>query len=356
MTEPVKLGLGRGTRADGTPGVASSSIFGVDRLQFSYGDRVVLKELSFELGKGEVLGLLGPNGSGKSTAFGLISGLLAVQSGTLIYEGAKIASASRAMRRAMGVVFQSPSIDKKLTCRQNLRLAAGLHAIPKSEVADRVEAQLKRVGLTDRADDRAESLSGGMCRRLDIARALIHEPRLLVMDEPTAGLDEASFRGLWDRLERIRDQRELSILVATHRPEEAERCDRVMILNNGVVAASDPPAVLRAKMSSELLFLKGEDLHNISHVVRNLETSLPTDLQADIIAVDVQNDRVCVECESGHALIPRIVEAFPKGQLSSVELRQPSLADVFLKVTGQYLWESWAGATEPEDAEEESSQ
>jgi ABC-2 type transport system ATP-binding protein len=345
-TAKVETSSGDGVEDGRTPDAAvgtSTPLFEARGLGFSYGKRVVLDDVSLQLAKGEILGLLGPNGSGKSTAFGIVSGLLAAQKGGLSFEGNAIPTTSRKMRRAMGVVFQNPSIDKRLTCRQNLELAARLYAIPRAEVRERVDRQLQSVGLWERADENAEVLSGGMSRRLDIARALIHEPRLLIMDEPTAGLDEASFRGLWERLEQMRGQRELSILVATHRPEEAERCHRVMILNEGVVVATNTPSALRAKMSSELLFLKGEDLDDIVSKVRGLSPDVVTRVGAKILAVERQGDSVCVECETGHALIPRIVETFAQGRLSSVELRQPSLADVFLKVTGHTLWEDWTG-------------
>jgi ABC-2 type transport system ATP-binding protein len=166
-----------------------------------------------------------------------------------------------------------------------------------------------------------------MKRRLDLARALIHEPRLLLMDEPTSGLDEAAFRNTWERLDTMRAGRELSILVTTHRPEEGERCDRVAVLSGGKIIAVDAPQTLREQVAADVIVLSGKD-----------PAALCKEAQSHFdFPCRVDGDGVVMECEKGHELIPRIVEAFPNGRLDSVSLRRPSLADVFLKMTGTGL-------------------
>jgi ABC-2 type transport system ATP-binding protein len=227
----------------------------------------------------------------------------------------------------MGVVFQDPGLDPRLSCAQNLRLAARLHGICGKESEKRVAHYLEMAALSDRASDPVKQLSGGMKRRLDLARALIHEPRILLMDEPTSGLDESAFRQTWDRLETMRTGRELSILVTTHRPEEGERCDRVAILAHGKTIALDSPQALRQQVAHDVVVLRGDDLDSLRQLV--LEK-----FGADCI---VDGDALFIECEKGHELIPRVVEALPNGRLRSVSLRHPSLADVFLKITGYGL-------------------
>lgn len=301
------------------------SVLSVRGLCHSYGELEVLKGLDFDLDAGEVFGLLGPNGSGKSTAFAVIAGLQARQSGDIKFEGRAIQSADRQMRSAMGVVFQSPSLDPKLSCRQNLKLCARLTGISGKALTTRIDELLELADLRERADDLVGELSGGMCRRLDLARALSGEPRLLLMDEPTAGLDEAAFRSTWSRLNDMRKGRNLSILLTTHRPEEAEHCDRLAIINNGQAVVTDTPENLKRQVASDVVALTGTDSEGLCQIASAFGESR------------VFDGDVLIECEKGHELIPRLVESVPNGQLQAVSLRRPSLADVFLKVTGKGL-------------------
>jgi len=303
----------------------TNPVLKVRGLCHSYGDLEVLKGLDFELQPGEVFGLLGPNGSGKSTAFAVISGLQARQSGEIEFEGRALQTADRAMRSAMGVVFQSPSLDPKLSCRQNLMLCTRLTGISGKLLATRTEELLDQADLKDRADDLVGELSGGMKRRLDLARALSGEPRLLLMDEPTAGLDEAAFRNTWHRLDNMRKGRNLSILLTTHRPEEAERCDRIAIINSGKAVVTETPENLKQQVASDVVVLSGSEPEALCEIAASFGESR------------IDNGDVIIECEKGHELIPRLVESVPSGQLQAVSLRRPSLADVFLKVTGKGL-------------------
>lgn len=298
-------------------------------LTFAYGARPVLRGFDLSVRPGEVHGLLGPNGSGKSTALGVLAGLLPRQGGEVLWDGEPLPESTPAWRSALGVVFQSPALDPKLSARQNLSLAAGLQGFSREERGRRVERGLEQSGLESRADDLVGEFSGGMKRRLDLARALLHEPSVLLMDEPTAGLDEAAFREAWQRLDEMRAGTELTILVATHRPDEAARCDRLAVVSDGRVATVRSPEELRAEVGHDLLVLRGGD---------------PEALRAELaerlgLEGRVAGQEVLVDAERGHEQIPRIVESLPDGRLESVALRRPTLADAFFRVVGRRLEE-----------------
>lgn len=309
------------------PGPETPPLLAVRDLEAGFGARRVLTGLSFSVARGEVFGLLGPNGSGKSTTFRILTGLLEPRGGSLTFDGRPIRPGDRRLRRQIGVVFQSPSVDDYLTCRENLRLAAALHRVPRREAEQRAEAMLELADLADRADEPVKTLSGGMRRRLELARSLIHRPALLIMDEPTTGLDEASFARMWDRLLELRDREGVTILLTTHRPEEAARCDRLALMDGGVVVACDTPEALQRSVSGDVISLHGDDVERLAAVVRERFGLEPQPL----------DDGVRFVCERGHELIPRLVEAFPPGSLKAVNLKRPSLADVFLELTGREL-------------------
>ncbi|MCK6569886.1 ABC transporter ATP-binding protein [Myxococcota bacterium] len=307
----------------------------VRHLSVNFKTRSVLDDVSFSVARGEIFGLLGPNGSGKSTTFHVLTGVLRPRAGELVFRGTRIDPGERDMRRRMGVVFQAPSVDINLSCRENLLLAARLHRVPRSARDARVRDLLGLADLTDRADDRVKTLSGGMKRRLELARSLVHEPEFLILDEPTVGLDEASFERTWQRLTRLRAERGLTLLLSTHRPEEAARCDRLAVLDGGRVVTVDTPAALQARVSGDVVRLMGPDPEEIA---ATLAARFPH-------AVTVEAQGVALVVERGHEWIPRFVEAFPAGRLSAVEMHRPSLADVFLSLTGHAL--SDAGGLAP---------
>ena len=296
----------------------------------SYGDRKVLDGLSFEIQRGEVFGFLGPNGAGKTTTFQLLTGLLTAQSGELRLEGRKVVLGDRRLRLKLGVVFQSPSLDQKLTARENLALGAALYAVPRKAARERVARLLDFAELSDRADEPVQRFSGGMRRRLELARALVHSPEILILDEPTSGLDEASFQRAWARLARLREEEGLTVLVTTHRPEEAERCQRLLVLHRGRAAACDSVEGLRGRVSGDVVTVDLGDGLEPADAVRTLQEKLGLEARPGDRSVTIEHER-------GHEWIPRIVEAFPQGSLRAVNLRRPSLADVFLTLTGRAL-------------------
>ena len=294
------------------------------------GKAEVLHDVGLEIRAGEVFGLVGPNGSGKSSLLSIIAGLRPRFDGRIEFVFDDNSSCGVSHPRTaglLGVVFQNPSLDGKLTARENLHLCCLLDRDPSRIIAGKVDAALAEAGLSDVGAKRVSELSGGMRRRLDLARALLPRPRLLLLDEPTAGLDEASFRAFWTRIETYRAETGATLLLATHRPEEAEMCDRVALFARGKVVEVEDPALLKRKLSRDVLILTSD---NPELVEAGLASKLGLKARRS-------GNRILVEAEEAHALVPRIVESFPHGTLASVELRGASMADVFLKVTGQHL-------------------
>ena len=314
-----------------------ASVLDIRGLSHRIGDRPVLQDVSLEVEPGEIVGLLGPNGSGKSTLLGLLTGRWRPAPGTVRFEGEPMERVRRRFAAQLGVVFQQPALDGKLTARQNLRLAAMLHALPADEAAERVAEGLADAELTARADEPVETFSGGMRRHPDVARALLPRPRVLLLDEPTTGLDEASFRALWGRLlPRIREQR-LAVLVATHRPDEAARCDRLLLLHGGRVVREATPEALLQEVGRDLVVLHGDDPDGIVRRVAEWDGAL---------AVERVGAEVQIVCEDGSTLLPAVLAQFAPGEIAMAALRRPSLADVFARLTGETL----DGAAAPGEA------
>lgn len=306
----------------------------VQRLRHRFGARAVLDDLSFSVAPGEVVGLLGPNGCGKSTTLRAIMGALVPDAGRLVLDGHEVRFGGRRLRRRMGVVFQSGSLDARLSARENLELAAALYGVSRAEADRRIDELLALTGLTERARDRVLSFSGGMRRRLELVRALLHEPALLVMDEPTTGLDESAYRQTWQRITALRAARGLSVLLTTHRSDEAERCDRVVVVDGGRAIAEGSPARLRQRVSGDVLTLEADQPERLAEEIGR-RFSLPA---------AVVEGKVHIERERGHELIPRLVEALPAGRIQSLSMHRPSLADVFVKLTGRSLGQDADGA------------
>jgi ABC-2 type transport system ATP-binding protein len=299
----------------------------LEDVAFRYREREVLRGVSLEVRAGEIFGLLGPNGAGKSTLFAILAGLLRPAAGRLRLDGAEVPFGARALRAAAGIVFQDPSLDGKLTAAENLRLAAALRRVPRRAARARIDALLRAAGLSDRADEAVERLSGGMRRRLEIARALVHRPAILLMDEPTTGLDAAAFRDVWDGLAAVRRQEGLTVVLSTHRPDEAERCDRLAVVAGGRIAACETPDALRTRVPGDVVVVEADEPDGLAREIR-------ARLGVPARAVD---GTVQVERERGHELVPRIVEAFPPGRVRTVALRRPTLADAYLAVAGARL-------------------
>ena len=290
-------------------------------------NRVVLDDLYFEVAKGEVLGILGPNGCGKSTLLKCMTGLWKADRGTLWLDGEALEPTARKLRAVMGVVFQEPSLDNALTAAGNLKLAGALFGISGAEIHKRLEELLSFMELSGRANHKASTFSGGMRRRLELARSLIHNPEILLLDEPTAGLEPAAVQRTWQRILALRDFRELSVLVTTHRAEEAASCDRLVVMDRGHVVCTETPERLMSNVAGDVI---------------SMEVDEPDDLVRGLKEHFGANPRVVdglVEWErpDAHAWIPRIAEVFEPRLFHSMTVRRPNLADAFFHLTGHGL-------------------
>ena len=290
-------------------------------LGFRFGSRAALEDVSFSVSRGEIVGLLGPNGAGKSTAFRLLSGQLTPVTGQLLWCGRPVAASDRAYRGRLGVVFQEASLDLMLTARENLALGAALYGMPSGAAKPAIERALESSGLASRAHEKVKTFSGGMKRRLEIARVLLHGPSLLLLDEPGRGVDPEALSRIWAQLESERRERGLAMILTSHQSEEAERCDRVVFLDKGRVIAEDTPEGLRQRVSGDLLRIVGREPEILAATIRSRLS-----LEARVLGREV-----LVEAPAGHALVPRVVELFPVGSLESVAVVRPSLADIFAK-------------------------
>jgi ABC-2 type transport system ATP-binding protein len=306
-----------------------------------FGDRPAVDGLGFRVARGEILGFLGPNGAGKTTTFNLLSGLLSPDAGRVQLEGVEVPLGGRELRTRMGIVFQHPSLDPKLTGRENLEMGAALYGVTGAKAKERIARGLESSELTARADDPVERYSGGMRRRLELARVLLHDPEILLMDEPTQGLDVGATRRIWRQLLDLRAQTGLTILLTTHSPEEAEHCDRILVLDRGKVIAEGSPDELRGQVGGDVITLGGEDLDGL---VEGLKTKLSLEAK-------IADGAVVLEHEAAQEIVPRIFEAFPRGRIASVAMRQASLGDVFLKLTGKTI----DGADQDEAARKEAT-
>ncbi len=299
-----------------------------------YQDRTALNGVSFDVMPAELFGLLGPNGSGKTTLFRILSTLMVPTSGTATIAGIDAVRQPGALRRHIGVVFQAPSVDLKLTAYENLWHQGHLYGLRGSDLKARINEILARVGLLDRASDLVETFSGGMQRRIELAKGLLHHPEVLLLDEPTTGLDPGARRDLWQYLAMLRDQERVSVIVTTHLMEEAERCDRLAILNEGNLVALGTPEALTREIGGDVILLEARDPQSMADRIRNK-------FQVDATVMD---NRVRLEIENGHRFVPDVVEAFP-GEIQSLSVSKPALEDVFIHRTGHRFWSEDADAT-----------
>ena len=295
----------------------------IQNINFSYDQKTVLKNLSFELKKGEILGILAPNGAGKTTLFQILTGLFPIQKGEIYWEGEKL---TNILRKNIGVVFQEPSLDKNLFAYENLILSASLYRVPFQKAKERAHELLDFMDLRTQANDLVKTFSGGMKRRLEMIRALIHEPSLLILDEPTSGLDERGFQKIWKKLKEAQKEKNLSILLNTHRIDEGEKCDRLLILDQGKIIADDSPENLKRKIKGDIIFAKTKDPQGVLDQLK----------QKFSITGQLTKQKILhLEMKDGASFIPIIVQSFPEKTFDSISLNRPTLADVFLHLTGK---------------------
>src|SRR5436309_6410108 len=308
--------------------LVDSPVISVRDLVHRYDDRAALNGVSFDVRPAELFGLLGPNGSGKTTLFRILSTLMIPSAGKALVMGCDAATEPAHVRRQIGVVFQAQSVDPKLTAYENLWHQGHLYGLRGAALKMRVAEILARVGLADRAKERVEAFSGGMQRRVELGKGLLHHPGVLLLDEPTTGLDPGARRDLWQYLQILRDEEHVSVLVTTHLMEEAERCDRLAIMNEGNLVALGTPAELKSEIGGDVILLDAaRDADSLAQHIRNRFH----------VATTVLGNQVRIEQEAGHRFVPDVVEAFP-GEIQAISVSKPALEDVFIHRTGHKFW------------------
>ena len=310
-------------RGVGKQEMASVPAVSVQNLVYRYGERDALKGISFLVEPGQVFGLLGPNGGGKTTLFRILSTLLLPADGRAEVFSVDVAKDPLGVRRQIGVVFQNQSLDRRLTAAENLVHQGHLYGLRGNILRDRIDRALDRVGLADRRNSVVETLSGGMRRRLELAKGLLHSPRLLLLDEPSTGVDPGGRRDFWDYLQLLRREEGVTILLTTHLLDEADKCDRLAILDEGSLVAQGTPSGLKSEIGGEVVILAAGDPHA-------LLADLPAgwDIQASVVGGAVR-----FEHPEGSRLAARLMEELPQ-QIESVTVSRPSLEDVFIHMTG----------------------
>ena len=303
----------------------------VNDLTRRFGDVLAVNKLSFAVNPDEVFGLLGPNGAGKTTTLNMLCTILKPTFGTATINGIDVTRHPSQVRRMIGIVFQEPSIDDRLTGRENLEMHANLYGVPHLEQKKRIDEVLDLVELTERADQLMRTYSGGMRRRLEIARGLIHYPKVLFLDEPTIGLDPQTREHIWTYISALSKREKITIILTTHYMEEADKlCERVAIIDYGKIIALDTPKRLKDGLEGDMISVKAEGAGKLAEKLKQLD--LAKDLKE-------AHGELKLVVKNGGALMPRIVEvAASLGvHIESMSIREPTLEDVFLHFTGREI-------------------
>jgi ABC-2 type transport system ATP-binding protein len=313
----------------------------VENLTKRFNGLAAVDRVSFSVGEGELFGLLGPNGAGKTTTINMLSTLLRPTSGSAFVAGFDVSRSRDSVRKSIGIVFQEPALDIKLTGRENLEFHAMMYGIDKVERRRRIEEVLTLVELTDKARVLVEHYSGGMKRRLEIARGLIQQPKVLFLDEPTLGLDAQTRRNIWDYIKQLNKERRVTIILTTHYMEEADYlCERIAIMDRGVFVALDSPSRLKDLLGGDVVCLEVEG---------DPEALLAEITTAPWIKTHGRHENTLnLTMEKGERRIPELVMMAQRRGITvaSVQLRRPSLEDVFLHFTGRTIREQEASADE----------
>ncbi len=316
-------------------GCPVSAVITIDALVKKFGGVTALNEISLEIEQGELFGLLGPNGAGKTTLISILATILKQTSGTAMVCGRNIEREQAKVRKCIGIVFQDPSLDEDLTGEENLDFHGRLYGLAAAVRLKRIDEVLELVDLKDRKDYLVKTYSGGMRRRLEIARGLMHMPQVLFLDEPTLGLDPQTRRKIWTYIGNLKEVFGTTIILTTHYMDEADQlCSRIAIIDSGRIVALDTPQRLKARLGGELL---------------ELEVSPPQEKFADeLVAMEgvqdvaLENGRILLTVNHGEAIIPRVFQAAQTFgvAITSVSMRKPNLEDVFIELTGKEIRES----------------
>ena len=307
----------------------------VDQLTKRYGGFTAVNSISFEVEDGELFGFLGPNGAGKSTTINVLCTLLRPTAGRASVNGLDVVAQPGLVRRSIGIIFQDPSLDDRLTAGENLEFHARIYNLPRSIWSERSEQLLGIVDLRDRRDHLVKTFSGGMKRRLEVARSLLHHPKVLFLDEPTIGLDPQTREHIWRYLVELRAREGVTLFLTTHYMDEAERCDRIAIIDHGRIVAVDTPDRLKALVGGDVITISTLDAEQAASNVRSRFGLQP-----------IQEDGYLrLEVAEGEHFIPRLVAQLGV-PIQAINLRRPTLDDVFLKLTGSAMREEEASGFE----------
>ncbi len=296
----------------------------IQNLEFSYGKRKVLNNVSLDIPEGTIFGMLGPNGSGKTTLFRILSTLLSPEKGSATWFGHDLFCEASAVRETLGIVFQYPSLDAQLTVEENLKCQGALYGLSGADLKQRIEVRLKKLGVWDRRGDKVKTLSGGLKRRVELAKALLHDPQVLLLDEPSTGLDPRARAEFWDFLLEMNREKKMTLLVTTHMMEEAEKCSQLVILDRGEVIAQGSPAHLKAELSEGYILIETAAQDELAEEVTRI-------FQA---RVEKTARGLRIESAAPQKLMADLVARFSE-KVSSVAFHRASLEDVFLKKTGR---------------------
>ncbi len=301
-------------------------IIEVEHLVKTYKDLVAVNDASFSVEQGEVFGLLGPNGAGKTTVISILCTLSKPTSGRALVNGFDISRQQAQVRQSIGLVFQDPSLDDRLSAMENLEFHARVYNVPAPLRKERIEQVLTMVELWERRHDIVKTFSGGMKRRLELARGLLHRPRVLFLDEPTLGLDPQTRRRLWDFILNLRQTEGTTIFLTTHYMDEAEYANRIAVMDYGKLIALDSPKALKSMVGGDMISLSTVD---------NPKAQAELKERYQINAAR-DGEQITFEIAGGERFIPVLVKEL-KTEILSVSLRRPTLDDVFLKLTGHRL-------------------
>ncbi len=298
----------------------------VDGLTRRYGTLEAVRSVSFAVAAGELFGFLGPNGAGKTTTIKMLATLLRPTAGRAFIAGYDVVREALAVRQAIGIIFQDGSLDDRLTAEENLFIHALLYDLDRAQFARRAREVLEMVDLADRRTGSVRTFSGGMRRRLEIARGLMHSPRVLFLDEPTVGLDPQTRNAIWQHVRQLRERDDVTVFMTTHYLEEAEHCDRIAIIDHGVIVALGTPEELKRRVGGDVIAVgvNGEP---------GLGEAFAARYGVEVMATE---DGLRFEVADGASFVPRLTADFP-GKILSVAVHRPTLDDVFLKLTGRAI-------------------
>jgi len=316
-----------------------TSAIHIENLTRRFGDLVAVDGISFDIGQGEIFGLLGPNGAGKTTTLSMLATMLEPTSGSATVNGIDIAGDADGVRKSIGIVFQDQSLDEELTAWENMDFHGRLYRIPAAIRNQRIDELLRLVELSDRKDDIVKTFSGGMRRRLEIARGLLHHPSVLFLDEPTLGLDPQTRNHLWTYIATLAQEKGITIVITTHYMEEADRlCNRIAIIDHGKIIAMDTPERLKARIGGEVVTITSPDPDRVVSVLAG----------AGIEMVDRHEDQVTIGLENAEQQISGLIVRLSENKVpvTAIAVHKPTLEDVFLAFTGKTIRDGESDAKE----------